>query len=119
MPNARKLLYKIVPPAVLALSALGVAAQTIEDVSPVTGVNTVATLKSAVTTWLNVAIGAIGIVAVVLLLWGGYLYLTAGTSEDNSKKAKSIILYAFLGMIVAALAFALVNVFGDFIGRVS
>ena len=58
---------------------------------------------------INVLLLAAGIIAVIMIIFGGISYtLSAG---DNAKvtSAKNTILYAVIGLVVAALAFAIVN----------
>jgi len=44
------------------------------------------------------------IVVVIMFIIAGVLYLTAGAKPDNAKKAKSMMLYAILGLVVALVA---------------
>ncbi len=116
MNKIKTLAQKIVAPAVLALTGLGALAQTAPVVSPNTQITTVTTAKDKLLFVINTAIGIVGIVAVVLIVYGAYMYVTAGVSEDNAKKAKSILLYGILGIVVAALSYAIVQVTISFIG---
>lgn len=58
---------------------------------------------------INVMLYAAGIIAVVMIIIGGINY--AISSGDNAKvtSAKNAIFYAVIGLIVAALAYAIVN----------
>ena len=58
---------------------------------------------------LNVVIGVAGIVAVIFTVVGGFQYMTSSGDPSKTKKAKDTILYACIGLIVCALAFAIVN----------
>lgn len=58
---------------------------------------------------INVIIGILALVAVVMIVYGGVRYTTSGGSADSIKAAKNIILYAIIGLVVAALAFAVVT----------
>ena len=58
---------------------------------------------------LNVVIGVAGIVAVIFIVVGGFQYMTSSGDPSKTKKAKDTILYACIGLIVCALAFAIVN----------
>ncbi len=49
-------------------------------------------------------------IAVLMLVWAAYLFVLAGTSPDNVKKAKSIILYVVIGIVVLVMSKAIVNV---------
>ncbi|MEK7548121.1 MAG: pilin [Patescibacteria group bacterium] len=50
-----------------------------------------------------------GLAAVGGIMYGGYLYLFAGISEDKDK-GKKAILYGVVGMILTLVAWALVNI---------
>lgn len=58
---------------------------------------------------LNAIIGVLGVVAVVVIIIGGVTYMTSSGDASKVKKAKDTILYGIIGLIVAALAFAVVN----------
>ena len=67
------------------------------------------TLTSDVTTIINAVIGILGLVSVVVMIIGGVNYMTSSGDAGKVKKAKDTILYGLIGLIVCALAFALVN----------
>jgi len=46
----------------------------------------------------------IGIVAVIMIMVGGFKYITAAGDTANVTSAKHTILYAIIGLVVAALA---------------
>lgn len=58
---------------------------------------------------INVLLYAAGVIAIVMIIIGGINY--AISSGDNAKvaSAKNTVLYAVIGLIVASLAFAIVN----------
>ena len=58
---------------------------------------------------LSVIIGMLGLVAVIFIVMGGVQYMTSSGDANKLKKAKDTILYGLIGLIVCALAFALVN----------
>ena len=66
-------------------------------------------LTANITTILNAIIGALGIVAVVVMIIGGVQYMTSSGDAGKVKKAKDTILYGMIGLLVCALAFAIVN----------
>ncbi|MBU0597895.1 pilin [Patescibacteria group bacterium] len=55
------------------------------------------------------ALGFLGLVAVVLILYGGITWMTSAGNEEKVKKAKDILKMAVIGMIVVLLAWALVT----------
>ncbi len=58
---------------------------------------------------VNIMLFVIGAVAVIMLIYGGVKYVTSGGAQDKVAEAKNTILYAIVGIVVALLAFAVVN----------
>ena len=58
---------------------------------------------------VNAIIFIIGIVAVVMIILGGISYATSQGDPSKVKKGKDTILYGIIGLIVALLAYAIVN----------
>ena len=63
---------------------------------------------------IKVIIGAIGFgIAVIMLIWGGIMYMTAGGDDEKAKKAKTLIVNAIIGIaIIVAAVFILTVVQG-------
>ncbi len=57
----------------------------------------------------NVLLFIIGAVSVIMLIIGGIRYVVSGGDSGAVTSAKNTILYAVVGIIVAILAYALVN----------
>ena len=67
---------------------------------------------------INVALGVIGVAAVVMIIFGGFFYTTSQGNPANVKKGKDTILYGIIGLVIALLAFAIVNfVLGNVFGN--
>ena len=65
----------------------------------------------------NVLLFIIGAVSVIMLIIGGIRYTISQGDSSAVSSAKNTILYAVIGIIVAILAFAIVNfVIGSFVG---
>lgn len=58
---------------------------------------------------INLFLYIIGIIAVIMLIYGGFQYLTSAGSSDKVKNAKNTILYAIIGLVIAIFAYAIVN----------
>jgi len=67
------------------------------------------TLQQYITIVINVLLGLIGVVAVIMLIIGGFRYVLSQGDEKATKGAKDTILFAIIGIVVAILAFAIVN----------
>ena len=64
---------------------------------------------SIFTTIVNVLLFIIGAISVIMLIIGGIRYTVSGGDSAAVTAAKNTILYAIVGLIVAFLAFAIVN----------
>jgi len=58
---------------------------------------------------INVLLFIIGAISVVVIIFGGILYATSAGDSGQVTKAKNTILYAVVGIVVAFLAYAIVN----------
>jgi len=50
-----------------------------------------------------------GAAAVIVIVIAGILYSTSGGETANVKRAKDMLTYAVIGLVVALLAYAIVN----------
>ena len=58
---------------------------------------------------IRVAMSLIGIVMVVLVIYGGFLWMTAGGNDDQIGTAKKIITAAVIGLAIVLSAWAITN----------
>jgi len=65
--------------------------------------------NSIFTTVVNVLLFLIGAISVIMLIYGGIRYTTSGGNSASVTAAKNTILYAIIGLIIAFLAFAVIN----------
>ncbi len=56
---------------------------------------------------IRIALGLLGIVAVVIILIGGFTWMTAGGSEEKVEKAKQWIGYGVVGLAIILAAYAI------------
>ena len=66
-------------------------------------------LTSTIRTIINVMLFIIGILSVIMIVWGGISYVISRGDPDKVKNAKNTIVYSIVGLIVAILAFAIVQ----------
>ena len=57
----------------------------------------------------NTILYIVGIIAVIMLIIGGIKYVISGGDSKKVTDAKNTVLYAIIGMVIAFLAFAIVN----------
>ncbi len=58
---------------------------------------------------INFLLGFLGVIALVLILYAGFLWMTAAGNEENIAKAKKIIGAAVIGLVIILAAFAIAN----------
>ena len=93
--------------AVLALPAVAAAQVGTGNLGPTFGLGT-ADLESTVVKIVQWVLGFLGLVAVIMILIGGFQWMTAGGNEEKVASAKKIISAAVIGLIVVLLAWAIV-----------
>lgn len=86
----------------------GAASQAQAGVNAVGGTTGVA-LPTALTTIVNTLLFIVGLIAVLVIIVGGIQYILAAGDTSKITKAKDTILYAVVGLVVALLAFSIVN----------
>ncbi len=57
----------------------------------------------------NVVLFAVGIISVIMLIYGGIRYVVSGGDSKKVTDAKNTILYAIIGLIISILAYAIVH----------
>lgn len=62
------------------------------------------TLNNTVANIINIISVVVGIAAVIMMIYGGFRYITSAGNQESVKAAKSTILYALIGLVVVALA---------------
>lgn len=65
-------------------------------------------LRQLILRIVNYALGFLGLLAVIMIIYGGVTYVTSA-GGDGVENAKKIIMYAIIGLIVVLLAFVIVN----------
>ena len=88
-----------------------------QGTSDIGGDNNQPQLEEGIKTIVNMILFILGAIAVIMIIIGGIRYTTSNGDASNIKSAKDTILYAVIGLIVAILAYAIVNwVVGAFSG---
>lgn len=58
---------------------------------------------------INIFSWVVGVVSVIMIIVGGFRYITSGGDSSNITSAKNTILYAIIGLIIVALAQSIVR----------
>jgi len=65
--------------------------------------------KSFVIKIVNFALGFLGLFAVLIVIYGGILYVTSAGEEEKATKGKDAIKYAVIGLLIVMGSYAFVN----------
>mgnify|MGYP001573739194 FL=1 len=65
---------------------------------------------------VSVALSAAGIAALVMLIVGGFKFLSAGGDKEATQKAGQTITYAIGGLVLVLSAWIILNFLGNFLG---
>ncbi|MBH41189.1 MAG: hypothetical protein CL685_00565 [Candidatus Magasanikbacteria bacterium] len=66
-----------------------------------------ADLQTTIARIINVALSLLGIVAVVIILLGGFKWMTAAGNDDKVEEAKKLILAGIIGLAIVMSAWAI------------
>ncbi len=75
----------------------------------VAGTDATTKINDIVHTIVNLLSAIVGIVAVIMIIVGGFRYITSGGNDTSVTAAKNTILYAVIGLVIVALAQVLVR----------
>ncbi|MBU1992239.1 MAG: hypothetical protein ABH856_02190 [Patescibacteria group bacterium] len=68
-----------------------------------------ASARSLIVNIINFFLFFLGLIATIMIIYGGVTYVTAGGEQEKIESAKKIIMYAVIGIIIVLLSFAIVN----------
>ncbi len=67
------------------------------------------TLGGNISTIINYFLGLLGLIAVGFLIYAGVLMVTAGGNDEQVTKARKIIMYAVIGIVIILLSYTIVQ----------
>lgn len=75
--------------------------------------NTIVEILGAITSLLVIIAISLG---VIMIIWAGIQYMTAGGSEEKIAKAKKTILYTIIGVAIVLAADFIIDIIKDVVG---
>jgi len=66
-------------------------------------------LKSTIGNLINVFLGFLGIIAVLIVLMGGFKWMTAGGNDDKVSEAKRLLVAGVIGLAIILSAYAITS----------
>ena len=67
---------------------------------------------------VKIVIGFLGLIAVVIILIGGFQWMTSGGDEDKIKNARKLMTNGVIGLFIVVIAYAIALFVMGVIGRV-
>lgn len=58
---------------------------------------------------IKAILGVVGVVALVMFLWGGFLYLTSGGKPEKIQTGQRTLVWTAIGILMVFAAYAAVN----------
>ena len=102
--QAQKLAYL----APLALAARANAQVSIDFPSNFAGFSS-HDLKETIANIVRIIVGFLGIITIIIILAGGFKWMTSGGSEDKIAEAKKLISAGVVGLVVVLAAYAIAS----------
>lgn len=65
--------------------------------------------RATVAAIINILLGFLGIIAVIIILIGGFKWMTAGGNEDQVSEAKKWIFSGIIGLLIILASYALAD----------
>ena len=66
-------------------------------------------LRTSIMQVINVILSFLGIIALIIILWGGFMWMTAGGNEEKVTKARQMLVAGVVGLAIVLAAYAIAN----------
>lgn len=67
-------------------------------------------------TMIAALLGLLGVIFLILTIYAGLLWMTAGGNADNVKKAKAILLNSVVGLVIVLSSYAIASTVIRYVG---
>jgi len=101
--------FCVIGPAVQPVSADGFLDSIINGINATNTGGVPDSLGDIIRKIINTLMFLLGSVSVLMIIYGGIRYTISGGNTENVVAAKNTILYAVIGLVVAIMAYAIVN----------
>ena len=86
------------------------------DIDNIDGVATLQGFEGIFENVVNVALGLGGVILFIMLIVGGFKFITAGGDPKTLEGAKKTLTYAIAGIVLVALSFLILRFISTFTG---
>lgn len=82
------------------------------DSDGIAGKSTIGELATQI---ISILLSISGIIAVVMVIYGGYLFMTARGNEEQAKSGRKTLVNALIGLVIVVVSFAVVQALTNFL----
>ena len=94
---------------VFAANAIGDACAADPSATICSSANQSQQVQPFLKTLINTLLFIVGILSVIVIIVGGIMYVISAGDSSKVTRAKNMIIYALVGLVIAFLAYAIVN----------
>jgi len=80
-----------------------------QDFGDTLGIDSDASLTEIIAKLISIVLGFLGIIVVLIILYAGFMWMTAGGDTEKVGKAKSWMINGVIGLVIIAAAWAIAN----------
>ncbi len=105
----KKILLFVFTLAIFSLTVVPALAQTLDvgiQYGTFTGLGT-KDLREGIMAIVRILLGFLGIIAILIMLYGGFVWLTSAGNEEKVGQAKKIITAAIIGLVIIFVSYAI------------
>lgn len=66
-------------------------------------------VNNLITKIINIFSWVVGVTSVIMIIYGGFAFVTSAGNSEKAARARSIILYALIGIVIVVVAQVLVR----------
>mgnify|MGYP003392544019 CR=1 FL=1 len=81
------------------------------------GVSGAPEIKTLIANGVKIALGFLGYLFIILILWGGFQWMTSGGDEPKIEAAKKRIVNATIGLVLVLAAYAIAYAITNYIAQ--
>ena len=107
--SKKTILHYILPGTLLCLLMFLVFSTSAEAATNLPNPLGTTDIREVIAQVIQAVLGIIGAVALVMFIYGGFMWLTAGGKSDRIQKGKDILIWSVIGLVVIFGSYALVN----------
>jgi formate hydrogenlyase subunit 3/multisubunit Na+/H+ antiporter MnhD subunit len=72
-------------------------------------------LSQLITNIIRILLLIVGSIAVLFIIYGGYMYVTSAGNEEQAEKGRNTLVNALIGIVVVTMAYVLVTIIANLV----